>query len=80
MVDKCPKCGSEMEEGVRPDYGFGDILTEWWMKKSDVEIVKDGKQIKKKGLIGISNVDKANLVTTWGCTKCGYLESYVERK
>jgi phage FluMu protein Com len=64
---QCPKCKGEMEKGVIADYEHGGIprTSEW-----GTEIEKVDK------VLAPSIVKHARLVTTYRCTKCGYLESY----
>jgi len=60
MIDKCPKCGGEIEKGH-----VGSAVYSTWPYW-----VKEGKRTK----IGCPKV------LYYSCSKCGYIESYVDRK
>jgi len=63
---KCPKCQSEMEEGVVADRGHYDAAEypEW------------GTKIEQKLIRPMSKVINKKYVSTYRCKKCGFLESY----
>ncbi len=63
----CPKCKSAMEEGFLLDKGDHN--------SSNVPIWVDGPPDKRWW--GLRTGDKEKLqVVTFGCVRCGYLESY----
>ena len=71
---KCSKCEGEMEVGILIDKAGpnGQLMTdlEW------------GKWTEKKafgGKVTVSrSVDNKKVITSYRCTKCGYLESYAK--
>jgi|SRR5688572_14940048 len=66
----CPKCGASMEEGFIPDYAYGAIRRNEWVR---------GKPKLRCWLGGIDLSGRENLfITTYLCRACGYVESYVK--
>ena len=64
---ECPKCQSSMAAGFIVDEGYGTARVSPW---------QEGEP-KKSFWSGIKESKRDQLaVTTWRCTRCGYLESY----
>lgn len=66
---KCPKCESEMEEGFTADVTYGGVVTSKWVEGEPEKSFWTGTKTKGKKLVEIS---------TFRCTRCGYLESYAK--
>lgn len=64
-IMKCPKCNIEMEEGLIAD------------RSSNVNAKYTPQWGKKIGGMGFTLSDSHN-VSTYRCSKCGYLESYAK--
>lgn len=74
---KCTKCNTEMDAGYRIDntYNRGG-MSERRVKKSEVNINSNGSlSTNWRGRI---KKEFVHLVSTYKCTECGYLESFVE--
>lgn len=68
---KCPKCKGDMEEGVSIEYKvIGSINLNSNNPKSETW----GKKIKNN--VFIDSVEAEIPITTYRCSKCGFLESY----
>lgn len=66
---KCIKCDGEMEKGIIvPKPAFG------WFKSTNLKLVW-GSKLKMSMLTGVT-YENEQLVHTYKCKKCGYLESY----
>jgi hypothetical protein len=62
----CPKCSEVMEDGYIADFGHLTEQSTW----------VEGKP-EKGFMIGLRVSDRTTYkVRTFGCPKCGYLESY----
>ncbi len=66
----CSKCGGEMEEGFIPDYRREGVAASQWVEGSPKKPFFWGSIVSNKDQIAI---------TTFRCTRCGYLESYAWR-
>lgn len=64
-VNKCPKCGGEMEEGMLPDRAESFV----WK-----EHLRWAKGLNIAGL----HAKEAKNVVSYRCKKCGYLENYAK--
>lgn len=69
MIDKCPKCSGQMEKGISvvrtPRGGIG--VLEWTTNI-------------KTSWLGPADLENKKRVTSLVCNKCGYMESYVEKR
>ena len=63
----CPKCSGRMEEGFLLDCTHGGTLQATWVDGSPTRSFWTGIKLKGKERLP---------VTTFRCTKCGYLESF----
>ena len=63
----CPKCGRSMESGFVLDLAHGAVAQSSWVEGAPVPSLWTGLKIKGHQRLP---------VTTFRCTKCGYLESY----
>jgi ribosomal protein S27AE len=63
---KCPKCGGTMSDGFILDDAHGGLVQSRWTGGPPVKSWL-GIRVKKKDRVP---------VTTWRCSKCGFLESY----
>ena len=70
---QCPKCGKAMEEGTVIDRSYGRTEISSWLK-GQPEMGWFG--VKLGGLR--SGAIKLYPITSYCCSSCGYLESYVE--
>ena len=72
---KCSKCDASMEKGFKVDLGnANNVHPDRWLPGVP-------KVAKVFGLTTdwlAVNMREAKLVTTYCCTKCGYLESYAQ--
>jgi hypothetical protein len=68
----CPKCKSKMEPGFRVDVLYGGYARESWLREQDAV-----KSIWFN--ITPGSVKTSKRVVTYGCQKCGYLESYIDK-
>ena len=66
---RCPKCDAPMEEGYVLDRSYGALTQSSWVEGAP-----------KPSFWTTLSVPKGaqHSVTTFCCTKCGYLESYAE--
>lgn len=65
---ECLRCKSPMEEGFIVDHGHGNAMQEQqWVEGEVVKSFWRGLQTKGRDV---------HKVTTYRCTRCGYLESY----
>ncbi|MEQ1892744.1 MAG: PF20097 family protein [Planctomycetota bacterium] len=66
----CPKCSSEMEQGVLVDHAHYGLPTRQTWAAGEM----------RKGWIGGERMPAGReaKVTTWRCSSCGYLESYAQ--
>jgi hypothetical protein len=73
MGKKCSKCGSTMKIGAKRTVGSNSIsLAEFWIPIEDK---------KNKSFLGIKySSQKQQPISTYACTSCGSLESYIEPK
>lgn len=63
----CAKCGAAMKEGVVLDHTQGQRAVTTWLEGP----------IEKSALFGVKvHGHKVLEVTTYRCTKCGFLEAY----
>lgn len=63
----CGKCSGTMEEGFVMDRTYGANVPEEWVEGAPVRSIWVGLKLK--------NVTRRK-VSTYRCTRCGYLESY----
>ena len=63
----CPKCGQKMEEGFILDDTHGGLLQEAWAEGKPRRSFWLGIRVKR---------EERHPVTTYRCSKCGFLESY----
>lgn len=68
---KCPKCSGKMEEGVSVEY---KVIGSANFNSNNPKIETWGKKIKNNFFI--DSVEKEIPITTYRCSKCGFLESY----
>ena len=63
----CAKCQGRMEQGVIPDFGYGNVFVSSWQEG-----------VPERNWFGILKWrGKAkHEITAYRCTKCGYLECY----
>jgi predicted nucleic-acid-binding Zn-ribbon protein len=64
---RCPKCSGQMEEGFVLDRTHGAQLQELWVEGPPTKSFWSGVTTKNREQIP---------VTTFRCSKCGYLESF----
>ena len=64
---ECGKCGRDMEPGYLLDYTHGATAQSTWVEGPPVRSIWTWMNLKGREKLK---------VTTWRCTKCGYLESY----
>ena len=68
---QCPKCQTRMDEGFIKDEGYGHVLPSKWVEGSP----------EKSFWLGTKTAGKKQVqVSTFRCTKCGYLESYARER
>lgn len=67
MVDKCPKCGDQMEKGLM--LSPGAVVGVRWMKEGEIS-----------RWFGAGLLAKKPRIMAYSCKKCGFVESYVEKK
>ena len=70
-VGECPKCRGKMDEGFIMDEGYGHVKPSKWVEGAPEESFWVGTKTRGK---------KQVQVTTFCCTKCGYLESYARAR
>lgn len=63
----CAKCGSSMEDGFLVDHTHGGVAKPEWADGPLQTSFWTGVKMKGK---------ERRIVTTYRCTRCGYLESY----
>lgn len=63
----CPKCQGSMTEGFIIDNSYGTRTVNTWVEGEPTKSIWTG--IK---MLGRKPMD----ITTWRCTRCGFLESY----
>lgn len=63
----CPKCQHAMESGFVADNTHGGTLQSTWVDGAPVRSMWTGLKLKGHERLP---------VTTYRCTRCGYLESY----
>jgi len=74
MTPKCGKCAGKMEQGFVIDETYGRQLQERWAEGKPEPHVWLGFDL------GVKLKHKKPMpVSTWRCTSCGYLESYVTK-
>ena len=66
-VPACAKCGQLMEAGFVLDRAQGAVAQSSWVDGTPTPSIWTGLKLKGHQLVP---------VTTYRCTKCGYLESY----
>jgi DNA-directed RNA polymerase subunit RPC12/RpoP len=66
-VPVCAKCGRAMEAGFVVDRSQGGVAQSAWVDGAPTPSLWTGLKLKGHQLVP---------VTTYRCTKCGYLESY----
>ena len=66
-IPTCAKCGQEMEAGFVLDRAQGAVAQSAWVDGAPMRSIWTGLKLKGHQLLP---------VTTYRCTKCGYLESY----
>lgn len=66
-IARCPKCSGQMEEGFVLDRTYGANLQTLWVEGPPTTSFWTG--VKMKGREQLP-------VTTFRCSKCGYLESF----
>jgi predicted nucleic-acid-binding Zn-ribbon protein len=64
---ECPKCRSRMDEGFIKDDTYGAVHASKWVEGPPEKSFWTGTKTRGKKLVQ---------VTTFRCTKCGFLESY----
>lgn len=70
---KCPKCNSEMEEGMTVEYkspGGFEINVNLPKKETWGKTFKPG--------FFVDSVERELPITSYRCTSCGYIESYAK--
>jgi predicted nucleic-acid-binding Zn-ribbon protein len=65
----CPKCQGNMLEGWTMDIGKGTRPTQW----------VEGRPESSLWTVTKTPRDKVFAIATYGCSSCGYLESYAQR-
>ena len=66
-VPECAKCGHMMEAGFVLDRAHGGVAQSSWVEGAPAPSMWTGLKLKGHQLVP---------VTTYRCTRCGYLESY----
>jgi predicted nucleic-acid-binding Zn-ribbon protein len=75
MTFECPKCRSRMEEGFIEEVTRNAIRAAKWIEGPPEERYLFG--LKTTPFIGLNTKGKRQYeVTTYRCTRCGYLELY----
>ena len=64
---RCPKCGSEMEQGFVLDVTHGGHIVSQWVAGAPIRSFWVGTKLPDEKLVPIG---------TYRCSSCGYLESY----
>lgn len=64
---QCPKCSGTMEAGFMLDQTYGAVGQETWADGIPESSVWTGLKLKNRQQLK---------VTTYRCSKCGFLESY----
>jgi len=67
MKKTCPKCSGPMESGFLLDETYGGTGQAQWTQGEAKRSFWTGIRVPS---------DERHLVTTYRCSKCGYLESY----
>ncbi len=67
-VPKCARCGADMEEGHLLESGLGALGVMRWIAGAPA----------RSSVLGVLRVprEKQRKVSSFRCSKCGYLESY----
>ncbi len=63
---ECPKCGTDMREGWIAEIGRGTMPSQWVEGRPESSLWTGTK----------APADKTFEIVTFGCSGCGYLESY----
>jgi ribosomal protein S27AE len=63
----CPKCSGQMEDGFTLDHTHGENRQAAWVEGSPQRSFWMGLKAPRAG---------QHAITTYRCSKCGYLESY----
>jgi hypothetical protein len=63
----CHKCSGPMEEGFTLDHGFDQNLQAAWIEGTPRRSIWTGLEVPRS---------IQHPITTYRCTRCGYLESY----
>lgn len=66
---KCPKCGNDMREGWIAEIGRGTTPSQWVEGQPEPSLWTGTK----------ISADKTFEIVTYGCSVCGYLESYARK-
>ena len=68
---KCPKCSSPMKQGIVIDQGhIGSLHEQFWTDRTSLSLSARMGLIKKE----------LKKIRSFGCTKCVYVESYIDLK
>ena len=74
---KCSKCDGLMEKGLRADLGhYNNVYPERWLPGMAPGMAKEAKLFGLKLAWLTVDLRNAKMVSTFCCSKCGYLESY----
>jgi hypothetical protein len=68
---RCPKCNSPMEEGFFVDHTYGGVNAPEWAEGKPERSIWTGVKMRGREKLPI---------TTYRCERCGFLESYANRK
>jgi len=66
---KCPKCSGDMREGWIAEIGRGTMPSQWVEGQPEPSLWTGTK----------ISADKTFAIVTYGCSVCGYLESYARK-
>jgi predicted nucleic-acid-binding Zn-ribbon protein len=69
--ERCPKCGSGMEQGFVFDNDHGNRRIGQWVAGAPLKSFWTGTKLPDKELVPIG---------TYRCSSCGYLESYARQE
>ena len=70
-AQRCPKCGSSMEQGFVLDNTYGGRLVSQWVPGVPLKSFWGGTKLPDEQLIPIG---------AYRCTSCGYLELYARQE
>ena len=71
MAKTCPKCAGAMADGFIVDHSYGTASVASWVEGEP----------KKSFWVGLKLGGKSQVeITTWRCSRCGFLESYAAQE